>query len=403
MESNCKGNVKERMLQWGGNLLFSLLIFVIMFDPTNKILHLKDVFFILLVGYNLIFFKPDFRFVPHIMVVASVILTAYIFAEMQQNNIDYEVLFSAFKSVSPLFMLLWVYRYDVIKLSLIPAFLVSLLVTVLYVLVSLNPVIEGAVWRLSIHYDDVIMMSRRQILGIPIFAMYYKSLVCFIFAYSLYFYLWLNGKKKRHKLLLIPLLVTLFAFLASGSRTTMLLPFFIAGVVAFQRIRNTRYAKYFVYPVLGLFFVAFLCFVLILAMETSESSNEVKYAHLVSYTKLFEEHPVYLLLGQGPGTSFYSAGFGEYTALTEWSYLEVLRNYGVFGLGILAVFAAPLVPFFRHRDEERTFVMLFSYVAYLLIAGTNPLLLSSTGMLMVLSAYSYDRKFLNPKLERNQS
>ncbi len=106
---------------------------------------------------------------------------------MQQNNIDYEVLFSAFKSVSPLFMLLWVYRYDVIKLSLIPAFLVSLLVTVLYVLVSLNPVIEGAVWRLSIHYDDVIMMSRRQILGIPIFAMYYKSLVCFIFAYSLYF------------------------------------------------------------------------------------------------------------------------------------------------------------------------------------------------------------------------
>ena len=96
------------MLQWGGNLLFSLLIFVIMFDPTNKILHLKDVFFILLVGYNLIFFKPDFRFVPHIMVVASVILTAYIFAEMQQNNIDYEVLFSAFKSVSPLFMLLWV-------------------------------------------------------------------------------------------------------------------------------------------------------------------------------------------------------------------------------------------------------------------------------------------------------
>ena len=47
--------------------------------------------------------------------------------------------------------------------------------------------------------------------------------------------------------------------------------------------------------------------------------------------------------------------------------------------------------------------MLFSYVAYLLIAGTNPLLLSSTGMLMVLSAYSYDCKFLNPKLERNLS
>jgi hypothetical protein len=30
-----------------------------------------------------------------------------------------------------------------------------------------------------------------------------------------------------------------------------------------------------------------------------------------------------------------------------------------------------------------------TYIAYLFIAGTNPLLISSTGMLMVLSAYSY--------------
>ena len=77
------------------------------------------------------------------------------------------------------------------------------------------------------------------------------------------------------------------------------------------------------------------------------------------------------------------------TLQTEWTYLELLRNYGLLSLPILGVFAYPLVRLFRHRSDPFTQGVFFTYVVYLLIAGTNPLLLSSTGMLMILSAYSY--------------
>jgi hypothetical protein len=57
--------ISKNIIQFGGNFLFFFLVLVIMLDPTNTVLHLKDVFFVLLVGYNIVFFKPDFRYLFH--------------------------------------------------------------------------------------------------------------------------------------------------------------------------------------------------------------------------------------------------------------------------------------------------------------------------------------------------
>ena len=39
----------------------------------------------------------------------------------------------------------------------------------------------------------------------------------------------------------------------------------------------------------------FLFFLVLLATETTESSNMIKYAHLESYIKLFDRHPIYFV------------------------------------------------------------------------------------------------------------
>ena len=127
--------------------------------------------------------------------------------------------------------------------------------------------------------------------------------------------------------------------------------------------------------------------IFLLATEKGEASNAVKFGRLAYYWNLFDLHPEYLFIGQGPATLFYcDKGL---TDQTEWTYLDLIRNYGLLSLAILCVFFYPLVRLFRHRRDPFTQGVLFTYVVYLLIAGTNPLLLSSTGMLMILSAYSY--------------
>ena len=148
--------------------------------------------------------------------------------------------------------------------------------------------------------------------------------------------------------------------------------------------------RYVIYPSVFLFSVVFFVLLAMLLLEENEASNMVKYAHLTSYKNLFNEHPEYLLLGQGPGTEFYSLGFREMTVKTEWTYLELIRNYGIMCLPILYVILKPLYDLFALSvKQESTIAVALAYMIYLVIAGTNPLLLSSTGMFVLLSAYSY--------------
>ena len=100
-----------------------------------------------------------------------------------------------------------------------------------------------------------------------------------------------------------------------------------------------------------------------------------------------------MILGQGPGTEFYSEGFRKMTMKTEWTYVELLRNYGLLCIPILYVVIYPFLRLLKQAFKfDSALAIAFGYVIYLVIAGTNPLLLSSTGMLVILSAYSYSEQ-----------
>ncbi len=376
------------IVQAGGDFLFFLLILVVMLDPTNTVLHLKDVVFILLVGYNCAFFKPDFTYLPHILTVYGVVFLCSIFGEMQGSNIDEEMLSGIIKGFSPLVLLLWVKHYDVVRLTYWPVLIVCLLISVLYIAVSSNELIEAFVFEYVSSHNKMIMMTRRSFLGVKIFGMYYKSIISFVFALFFFYYRLWNVPRHRFWFFLACVVVT-FSFLISGTRATMLLPFAMIAIVGYRSILQWRRVRYFLYPVLGVFVVCFLFLVIILATEKGEASNAVKYAHLTSYAKLFEGHPLYFFFGQGPGAVFYSEGFHGWTSQTEWTYLDLLRYYGLFSLLIIGVLLWPLRTLWRNRHRECVVGMMGAYVAFLFIAGTNPLLVSSTGMIVVLAIYSY--------------
>ena len=373
-----------------GNVLFTLLILVIMLDPTNTVLHLKDVFFVLLVGYNMVCFRPDWHYLPHIAAVFGTVTMGYLVAEVQQNAVDMEKLLAIYKSVSPLVLLLWIKYYDVLRLSLIPAVLTSLLVIVLYVVASVSEVFEYELYTFFSAHNDMVMMTRRSFLGFPVFGMYYKSLVSLSFAMFFVFYKTVHSGGRALRLFCLLLSVFFFvAFLMSGTRGTMLLPFFMVAVVFCFSLKRMGKFRYLVYPLLVFYALFVLGVVLLLASEADEVSNSIKYAHIASYVKLFSEHPWYLLTGQGAATSFYTEGMRRMVTETEWSYIELLRCYGLFSLLVMGVLLYPLKNLWAQaRGDDFMAGVLATYVVYLLVAGTNPLLLSSTGMIMIWVVYS---------------
>lgn len=349
---------------------------------------MKDKSFALLFGFCLLAYKPDWRYLPHILIVLLSMLAGYLLAEIQGNSLDEEVLIATIKSIVPLLLLLYIKQFDFVKSSITPALITTIVLSTLFILAISNPLFEKAIWYFVRAHDNMIMMTRRSFLGIKFFGMYGKTLMAMTFALYFVYYHALNQSRHKFVYCIMSLVLTM-AFLISGSRSTMLLPFALLGIAVYYRIIRTTTSKYILLPFIGLLAVALLLFILVLAGETNEASNVIKYAHLYSYKELFEAHPEYLLIGQGPGSAFYSEGFGKMTTITEWTYLELIRNYGLFSLPIFGVFAYPLVRLFPYRNDHLTQGILFAYVLYLLIAGTNPLLLSSTGMIMILSAYSY--------------
>lgn len=360
-----------------------------MVDPTNSILHLKEIALVLLVGYCAVFYRPTFRYLPFILLCYAAVALGFIAGQVQQVPVDYTDVGAAVKSFLICILLLWVPHFNVLRLAKGAGVTLALVLVILYAFVVSDPLIEWAVFTYSQDHDSTMMMSTRYFLGFKVYGMYYKSLISLsLVLFSLFFALF-NKPRRRFGVLLSSVLVVC-AFLMSGSRNTMLLPFFLFGLNIFLVVRHKRFAKYFLYPLIALGVLAFLTLVFLLATEGGESSNDVKFGHLVSYGVLFSNHPEYLLFGQGLGASFYSEGFRGMTMLTEWTYIEMLRKYGLVGAACIMTFV--LYPFRVllpriQRDEVLGFSI--AYLAYLLISGTNPLLLGSTGMLVLLMVYSY--------------
>lgn len=388
ISSGLKNKSLKDYIQIMGNMLYSVLIFLLVFDPTNTILGLKNHAFVLFVAFNIIFFKPSFRYLPFVLMVYCVVFLNYLLSEMQMNRLDIEMFSGIIKGFSPLLLLLWAPYYNVIKLMKWPVITVCLLFTILYLLVVSNEMIEIFVFNYVKSNGEMIMMTRRTFLGLKVFGMYYKSIISFVFVLFMSYYSMFHGSGNRILNMLIVIILT-FTFLVSGTRATMLLPFAMLAMVSYKKIMTYKKLCYFLYPLLCLFVVAFLFIIFKLATQEGEASNAIKYAHLVSYAQLFEQNPLYLIIGQGPATYFYSEGFHRWTSITEWTYLELLRSYGLMSVFIFVLLLFPLYKLSKNIRTDYDFGIMFAYIFYLLIAGTNPLLISSTGMIIILAIYSY--------------
>ena len=78
---------------------------------------------------------------------------------------------------------------------------------------------------------------------------------------------------------------------------------------------------------------------------------------------------------------------------TEWSYLEILRMCGVFSVGIFYLLLYPVKRFKLFLKSKESTGIIFSYVVFLFVAGTNPMLINSSGMCVMMMIFCYMSRF----------
>lgn len=370
------------------SFLFFLLLLAVMVDPTNVVFHLKDIAFIVLVMFNIVFYKPVLTYLPYIFLPYVALVLSYISSTLLGTPIDNSFFMGMMKGFSMLILLLWVPYYDILKLAKITTLITCIIATTLFIAVISNELIEDVVYQYMSNNNAMVIMSHRYFLGVDIFGMYYRSLIStvlpfYLFCYELFV-------KRTHVIWnIICVAIITFAFLISGTRSTMLLPFALIGLAFYQGARNTKWIKKLIYPMLCVLACCFLLLVYKLATEKGETSNTIKYAHLISYHRQFDYFPIYYIIGQGTGSWLFSAGFRSSVTQTEWTYLELLRMCGVFMLLIMTTLLYPLFAMQKYFKKDITLGIAISYGLFIFISGTNPLLISSTGMAVVLMAFAY--------------
>jgi len=190
----------------------------------------------------------------------------------------------------------------------------------------------------------------------------------------------------RRALSLVFLLLILLASFFSASRAVffVLLAEYLACYLIAIRRRTWLFmgglamaAAFFLLGLLALQRTALL--------SAEEQSNTVKIAHYESFLEFIDENPMVLLTGDGLGAAYHTRapGINQQVYQTELTYLDVIRYFGL--AGGLCFLLLLVVPF---SSTVPDWLNLTGFLAYLLVAGSNPLLFNSTGMLAVTYFWS---------------
>ena len=119
------------------------------------------------------------------------------------------------------------------------------------------------------------------------------------------------------------------------------------------------------------------------SIYTGESDGvSVRSGHFTSLIVEYEKKPISLILGQGPGSTFYSQGINEITNNIEVSQLELLRKYGLITFFLFHIFY--FYPIITQIPGSLKISLLLFYV----VTFSNPVLLSIFSLFFLSYTYS---------------
>lgn len=288
-------------------------------------------------------------------------------------------------------IILFVNQIDVLPLLSAALTVLALLTIAIFVALSLYPDIFLPIHKWGESTGIFLVSYRSYGVGLVFTQVAFATAPMLTIAISYYFDCAKSAAEMRQRLAYWVLTALgIVAMLLVGLRNTMavalLLPFFLWPL--YTR-RPGRSALISLAVLIGLI----LPFVgkLRVFLNPAELSNNTKLTFLGDYARIFSD-PVSLIFGQGLG-AFYkwsTSGLPDFETtgsnfyfISELTYLEMIRSFGLIGATImLALVLYPVGRAFLTRSTTTQRAHATGFLAYLGMSATNPLLFSSSGMLI---------------------
>ncbi len=174
--------------------------------------------------------------------------------------------------------------------------------------------------------------------------------------------------------------------LRNSMAVALLLPFLLWPLYT-RRVARNEFISLGALAILSLPFIGKLKGFL----DPAEVSNNVKLTFLGDYARIFSD-PATLLFGQGLGAYYRWSSAGQpdfaetgsnYYFITELTYAEMVRSFGLVGAAIMmTLLLLPVAQAFLVSTDRRRRALAVGFLAYLGMCVTNPMLFSSLGMLI---------------------
>ncbi|EKO3735544.1 hypothetical protein P0F12_002323 [Vibrio metschnikovii] len=365
-------------------ILFKVLVVTMLLDPTNTVLGIKLPLFCLFLilsvrcfNYSTIKALPIFLY--YIAIVAG---STSLF--LQSTSYDPTFLANYFTTGGVL-LLLPLLNKDYFKYLtdafLFACFLISLFTIGFFIFFKVN----GVSLIYEFDFKNTFIVTPRSYVGIPFLMVYHKSVCALLVAVGIVFNRMVNDKVNLVSIFLITIFV--FALFISATRANMLAALsLIVAFCFFLCNKNRYYVLSVVISMLGVFFV-FSALIITLNFATDDS-NSIKYGHMISIYEYLSDNLIYLFFGMGAGSLYYSSGFGAVVPITEVTYFEFVRSFGMLISPLLFfMFLFPIFySVFKKMSDQKMFFT--SYFVFLVVGGTNPLLIGNLGFLILILSYS---------------
>jgi hypothetical protein len=375
-------------------------VFVCIFDPADQMFHAKVWLFVAMwAGVCILaYFDGDhIQVAPGLIACVLLLITVSLLSIVWYYLVDGTEPYAGFGLLKGFLLLSIAIVLAACRIDLMPFLstllvLLALLTIAVFVLLQLRTEMLPVLQRMGSSSGLLLLAERSHGEGFKFTQVNVVTLPLLTISIPYFFDRAMGAPSFRAKAFNLALVgVSILAMLFSGSRNlaaaALLLPFLLWPLYTRRKVMNGLIS-------LGALAVLSLPFVARLraSLDPSELSNNIKLTLLGDYAHIFSD-PQTLLLGKGLGAYYRwsTSGrpefelTGEYFYFnTELTYAELIRYFGLFGAGIvILILLFPVAKAFLTDVSSRQRALALGWLAYLCMTATNPMLFSSTGMLLL--------------------
>ena len=365
--------------------IFTFFLFICIFDPADKLFNLKTPVFLICSFLFLfdIFNTAKTSYFPKLLILINTLLLLIplfsIFIYFVLNSSFPEAGFDLFKAYILIFISIYLYYF---KLNIFREFsfillLLSLFIISIYLFILIAPEFYNIIYLWGLNYQIFLIGERSYSIDTEsLWSIYFVTSPMLVIPIA---YFTIKYFEKKKKLYLFLSIINVFAMFIAGTRNNMLVSLLLPLILFYKYSKNKL-------PILLVsFFSVFLILInyaglLKSMLSFEEASNSTKIGLIDDYRNIFS-NPINLAFGQGIGSNHYWISRGKIDYITELTYLEIFRSYGLFlGFIILLIIFYPVyILFFKKISKD--YPILTAYFLYMVMAATNPIYFMSMGML----------------------